>query len=206
MSNVKQGRKKRITGALLENLLYIRDKGFSLDGKYVRILYPDKPFSRGPDSVALFDAVKCNQIERVQKLLDKDPFIINEFNYHKQTALHCAANRNHYQIIRLLLQRGIRVNTQDYRGRTPLFLAVKYNYLRSVKALLTGKANPGLRDDDNLSCIDIAKDLKIENLLRKGFLLHICLPLAKKEDRERIWQNEGLYYFDNDNDDQCMES
>ena len=93
---VSQDKRKRITGALLENLLHIRDKGFALDGKYIRMLYPDKPFSRGKDSFALFDAVKCNQIERVTKLLDNDPFLINEFNEHKQTALHCAANRNHY--------------------------------------------------------------------------------------------------------------
>ena len=56
-------------------------------------------------------------------------------------------------------------------NRPALYFAAKYHYLGSVKALLAGKAKPGLKDNQGINCIHVCTDDQVSSFLKKGFLL-----------------------------------
>ena len=49
--------------------------------------------------------------------------------------------------------------------------------------------------------MDVCTDPKITGFLKKGFLLQICLPLVPIKMRQMVWEDEGLIYFNNMNDE-----
>lgn len=81
-------------------------------------------------------------------------------------------------------------------GRTPLFLACKTNNIQSVKALLAGKANPGIRTYGGISPLQVTDNDKLKGFLAKALLMHICMPLIPVKRRKYVWENEGLIYFE----------
>lgn len=80
-------------------------------------------------------------------------------------------------------------------NRTALYLASKNNNLQSVKALLAGKANPGIKTFGGQTAYQIADNERIRGFLAKAFLLHICMPLIPAKKRQSVWKNEGLLFF-----------
>ena len=117
-----------------------------------------------------------------------------------QTVLHHASKRNHFKLVRILIQRGAQVDKQDIIGRTALFLAVQLDNLRSIKALLAGKAKPGKINNKGQNAIDVCKTLQVKGLLLKAHLLSITIPLVPYKDRDRVWKSEGYKFFHNDDD------
>jgi ankyrin repeat protein len=94
-----------------------------------------------------------------------------------------------------LIDNGARINSRDMGGRTALFLASKNNNLQSVKALLAGKANPGIKTYGGVSPMEVAENERVKGFLAKASLLHICMPLIPAKRRQNVWENEGLRYF-----------
>lgn len=163
-------------------------------------VFPKTPFFRGAEARAFFLAVQDNDIKTTEAYINFDRFIVYEHDHMEMTALHWAAKRNHFEIIKLLIDRHAQVNKQDYLGRTALFLAAENNYLKSCKALLVGRAKPNIRSGQGLSSIDVCTDWQISGFLKKAFLLHICLPLVPMKKRGQVWENEGLTYFRSEDD------
>ena len=46
-------------------------------------MFPKGPYSKGNRSKRFFEAVKQNEIDRVKAMIDKDEFIVYEYNYFK---------------------------------------------------------------------------------------------------------------------------
>uniref|UniRef100_A0A673ITA6 Ankyrin repeat and sterile alpha motif domain-containing protein 1B-like n=1 Tax=Sinocyclocheilus rhinocerous TaxID=307959 RepID=A0A673ITA6_9TELE len=66
---------------------------------------------------------------------------VNEQNHEKETALHCAAQYGHSEVVRVLLQELTDPSMRNSRGETPLDLAALYGRLQVVRMLLTAHPN-----------------------------------------------------------------
>jgi len=96
----------------------------------------------------------------------------------------------------MLCKRFSRVDGKDLVGRTPLHYAVQQNSVRMVKLLLSHHANPGAKSDCMESPLDICKNLDILVYLERARLLFIMKTfVSDKRLRNKIWRDEGLYYF-----------
>ena len=59
-------------------------------------VFPQTSFLRGKVAQEFFVAVKQNEYDKVEEYLDKDRFIVYEYDLMGMTALHWAAKRNFY--------------------------------------------------------------------------------------------------------------
>jgi hypothetical protein len=95
----------------------------------------------------LWNAARAGDAARVVQALDKGADI-NSGNRYKAGALFFAADRGHLEVVKLLLDRGANVNTQDtfYKFR-PIVMALMNDHFEVVKLMLEGCAagNDGTR-------------------------------------------------------------
>uniref|UniRef100_A0AAY4D1P1 Ankyrin repeat and sterile alpha motif domain-containing protein 1B n=1 Tax=Denticeps clupeoides TaxID=299321 RepID=A0AAY4D1P1_9TELE len=66
---------------------------------------------------------------------------VNEQNHEKETALHCAAQYGHSEVVSVLLQELTDPTMRNSRGETPLDLAALYGRLQVVRMLVTTHPN-----------------------------------------------------------------
>uniref|UniRef100_A0A8B9JEB7 Ankyrin repeat and sterile alpha motif domain containing 1B n=1 Tax=Astyanax mexicanus TaxID=7994 RepID=A0A8B9JEB7_ASTMX len=66
---------------------------------------------------------------------------VNEQNHEKETALHCAAQYGHSEVVCVLLQELTDPSMRNSRGETPLDLAALYGRLQVVRMLLSTHPN-----------------------------------------------------------------
>jgi ankyrin repeat protein len=86
--------------------------------------------------MALFEAVKYNDLNLVQELIQSGENV-NGKNDYGSTSLHVASMYGYTEIVKVLLQNGASPNEKNsYYGRTPLHLASRYGYIETVKELL----------------------------------------------------------------------
>lgn len=71
--------------------------------------------------------------------------------------LHYAATGPEVAIVKLLLDRGALIDAPSPNGSTPLMLAAQYGAEETVKLLLARGADPALRNQKNLAAIDFAR-------------------------------------------------
>lgn len=102
------------------------------------------------DSREFFNSVKEGDLRSVTNLLRDCRWLAQSRDGADQTALHWAARRNYHQIADILLESGAFVNSRDIvrlrqAGRTPLYIAAKFNSLAIVRILLKNSADPYLK-------------------------------------------------------------
>ncbi len=103
-------------------------------------------------------------IEVTKVLVEKigvDVNAVDVSNHHRSrvTALHILAKSTHWwntEALRYLLDHGANVNATDFKGVTPLRVAVDNKSLKSVGILLRGGADPNILDEDSLTCLNKA--------------------------------------------------
>jgi ankyrin repeat protein len=82
--------------------------------------------------------VDDGQVGKVKELLAKDPRLLGAVDRLQRTPLHIAARNGHLDMVKLLLNRGAKVNARAHNGDTPLHLA---RDPRIVKLLIAHKAD-----------------------------------------------------------------
>lgn len=87
-------------------------------------------------------AAKKNDLDRAREMLNRNRFLVYDFDHAYLTPLHWAAKRGFFSMARLLISYGADTNAKDIIGRTPLYLAVSFEYPNIVKLLLYHKADP----------------------------------------------------------------
>jgi ankyrin repeat protein len=118
-------------------------------------------------------AVTHNKLDHVMEMLDRDPDLANSRGGSGETPLIvCAWNMAGplVDMMRLLIQRGARVNDRDSMGRTPLFTTIQQNYtaaqvLPLLLILLENGADPSIPDDTGATPIMAATDEVLSHLL-----------------------------------------
>lgn len=73
------------------------------------------------------------------------------------TALHYAASGPDAKIVQLLIERGAEIDARSPNGTTPLMMAAQYGSEDSVAVLLNRGADPALRNQKDLRAVDFAK-------------------------------------------------
>lgn len=80
--------------------------------------------------------VKKNDIKKVGQMLDKKEVNINRIDQDKNTALHIAIEFGYLDMVKLLIQRGAKLQIKNGNGETAQELALRK---RSVRVLDTMK-------------------------------------------------------------------
>jgi E3 ubiquitin-protein ligase mind-bomb len=76
-----------------------------------------------------------NHIDVAQLLLDSSHVNINLQNLNLQTALHLAVERQHFHIVKLLVNKQCNLNMQDKDGDTPLHCILRHHTLSQLRQL-----------------------------------------------------------------------
>jgi ankyrin repeat protein len=121
---------------------------------------------------SLHHACILGHINIVKYLLIKG-INVNYLNVKNRTALHETilsslnnkCNKEH--IIKLLIKHGANINTQTKDSKsTPLTTSVGYGLVNIVKLLLKNNANKKLKDNDNMTALDIAKSWGFNSIVK----------------------------------------
>lgn len=113
----------------------------------------------GVQNTVLHLASAAENVQLIQQILSLNPqnCFIEAANVHGNTALHEAAQRGHYEVVKeLLLRRSTLVDMHNKQNQTPLFKACEGGNLDVVKKLL--KANPSKlleRSSDGRTCLHV---------------------------------------------------
>ena len=78
----------------------------------------------------------------------------------------CSFYGDRSEMVRLLMQRGIRINTQDNEGNTALMMAVMMGETTGVQALLDSGANPNIKNKAGKTALQIAKEKKDDAIIK----------------------------------------
>lgn len=84
------------------------------------------------------------------------------------TALLMAAEGGHFEIVKMLHQKGARLDEVNDRRRTALMLAAGKGWREIVMYLLANGANPALQDFDTKTALDHAKRPEIRDLIKQA--------------------------------------
>ncbi|CAK8671894.1 unnamed protein product [Clavelina lepadiformis] len=81
------------------------------------------------------DVIRTKQTKPIKEL-------INERNRLGASPLWLAAVMGHEEAVKLLVDYGADLETEDIKGQTPLYAATKFNHVKCVRLLLEAGANP----------------------------------------------------------------
>lgn len=76
-------------------------------------------------------------------------------SFRRNSALHDATRHGDLAEVRRLIGAGAEVNSRDFRGQTPLLLAVGYRHLEVAKVLLENGANVNAKDHEGTSALQL---------------------------------------------------
>jgi ankyrin repeat protein len=108
-------------------------------------------------------AAKIGDLDRVRKLLDENPALVNQvpaYSYYTGVPLRNASSAGHLEVVKLLLERGADPN-QPEPGIAPdggaLHAAIGGKHHEIVKLLLEHGANPNAEVESSGNCASMAK-------------------------------------------------
>ena len=124
------------------------------------------PFQSRPYQISksfeFINAVKFKNYEFVYEALQHSNDYLFCYDYFGQTCYHWAAKLSNIKMLTILINYGKYHNQQDFKGRTPLYLAAVNNDKEICELLLKNKANVHLSDEHGNTPADVAgsKELK----------------------------------------------
>ncbi|XP_045408563.1 putative ankyrin repeat domain-containing protein 19 [Lemur catta] len=98
------------------------------------------------DLKPIHTAACLGDVEKVESILSREPYILNEKDWVHRTALHLASAKGHAEVVRLLVNRKCQLNRHDNKRRTALIKAVQCQEEECVTVLLRGGADPNFQD------------------------------------------------------------
>jgi hypothetical protein len=140
-------------------------------------------------SKELINACKEGSLELVKTYLNKNKFLVYDFDHTKKTGLHWAAIRSHYKIMELLIQNNADIDAQDYSFKTPLHYAAQKNDVASTRLLLSCEADPFMHCSLDLEPRDLTTSGEILGLLKKVRKIHIIMkwvPWEEQKDKMKL--------------------
>ncbi len=174
----------------------------ALKSGLVEMASPTKPF-QSEGASKFFNEVAQGNMMGIRMMLNKNKYLVYDFDYVGRTALHIAARRSNVEVIRELLDRLADPNASDISGRTPLYVAAKHASITAVKLLLVNKANPSFVTHGNLTPLDVAHTHLIKEVLQTAVKVYKQMALfISKENKEGTWRHVCTLNFMPSNNDQ----
>ena len=125
----------------------------------------------------IFEAVKSNNMEMLQKIIKKDSSTIFLTDELKRTPLHWAARGVHFELVKYLVENNADINAKDINQITPIASITARNHLSALEYLLKNGANPNVMDfegDTPLHYAAASGQLRTAQLLiENGASVHI---------------------------------
>jgi len=115
---------------------------------------------QSPDYPEIIQAVREDQVERVQELAQQRDNVYVQDQRTGRTALSEAAQRSSRELCRVLLKSGSRINHQDAEGRSALHFAAICNDSVICRMLLAADASVSLRDKQDRTPLWLAAELE----------------------------------------------
>lgn len=113
----------------------------------------------------IFDFVKEGNKEKFLKLIKTKPEEINNLDDSGMGLIHWASDRGDSEILDILIQNKAEINLKDSEGQTALHYSSSCGNVDCVKLLIKYGAEKEILDNDGSSCMDIAFDKQIFDLL-----------------------------------------
>jgi cytohesin len=85
-------------------------------------------------------------LEKVKKIIEKDPSQINIRDVIGFTPLQLASGKGHTEVVKYLLEHGANIELGNDLGEKPLMYAARYGHYETVKILLEHEAKVNCRD------------------------------------------------------------
>ncbi|MBL8711736.1 MAG: ankyrin repeat domain-containing protein [Alphaproteobacteria bacterium] len=148
---------------------------------------PDTPEQRDKK---LRKAAKRGDAAEITRLLDAGANIDNADGFWGNTALGWAADQGHIHCVRLLLERGARIDPVNALGWSPLVNAVVSNHGEIVDLLLEKGASITLKDGSGRTPLDNALNYKMKDMVER--LNRHSMKLAAEREIQRQAREEKL--------------
>ena len=94
--------------------------------------------------------------ETVRYLVGLPQVDLSNKNNHGCTALHCAADQKHADVVEVLIDAGADIDMKDNMGGTPLHWTCRLGALDVMKLLVKAGAGVGVTDNDGNTCLILA--------------------------------------------------
>lgn len=120
--------------------------------------------------------IEGRELVRILLAAGADPSAID--TQHGQTALHMAAMANDFELVKIILDAGVDVNTRNMHNTIPLHVALARGSKSCVGLLLSAGANCNLQDDEGANAFHIAADAA--KMIREN--LEWLIVMLKKPD------------------------
>ncbi len=156
----------------------------------ISVMAEDFPVRLNP----LHYAVTKNDVEYVHNLIKEDPKLATHFNKDGLTPLNIAIIENNLSSLKKILELNISPNIKNSKNETPLVYAIKNDKYEAAKILIEKGASKKIKDDNNLSAEDYAKQEKYKSFKGLFFPVKITGDILKSSvavDRDGI-QQEGI--------------
>ncbi|XP_076047557.1 myosin binding subunit isoform X5 [Oratosquilla oratoria] len=128
-------------------------------------------------------------------------------------ALHVAAAKGYIEVMRMLLQAGANINSQDFDGWTPLHAAAHWGQRQAVDVLCEHSADMSIRNCVGQTCIDVAdqnllgllKNLKAQYDAKKTVKRRKLSPPHRDHSKKPERNTDGMSIQDEDDDSSDVE-
>ena len=69
-----------------------------------------------------------------------------------------ASWQGHIEVVKYLIDKGVKIDAKDIKGDTALILASRYGYIKVVKYLVDKGADVEAKNNEGMIALDIAKE------------------------------------------------
>ena len=169
---------------------YLESNNITINELIVNNPFQSRPYLI-PGSHEFLEAVKFNNYEFTQRMLENNIKLLFSIDYFGQTAYHWAAKFNDIKMMKILISFGKYHNQKDFKGRTPIYLAAFNNNKDMCKFLLENNANLFLKDKENKSPADVASNEELKNFLNEHMSQPFNNPVYKLKIKKILEEREN---------------
>lgn len=142
----------------------------------------------------LMIAAGHGHIEAVKALVEKSatPLTLNTCDCCGLSILHIPVQNRHLDVVKLLLDKGAPIDTQDTKGETPLFLAARNGDFKVVNELLAKGASKSTKNKDGKTVMDLAKDGNFSPAVKAAIT---GIPVSMRLYSPYLHPRRGIYIY-----------
>lgn len=99
-----------------------------------------------------------------------------------ETVLMAATIRGHLDVVRYLVEKGAKLDTQDDDDATALFFAIKYKHLELARYLMESGADTNVRDENDNTLLIFAVSLEYDEIIQSLLAYGADIDMQGKND------------------------
>jgi ankyrin repeat protein len=123
------------------------------------------------DQERILAAARDGAIAAVRELLERDPALVGATDVHRKTPLHLAAEHDHAEVARLLIEAGADIEAWTAWGATPLEWAGVLGSRGAGDVLLAHGARLTLASAAGLGLLDAVDEMSVDGAVSAALVL-----------------------------------